>query len=100
MACGELAAVGPLLLELLEPAELDVEVEVVRDRREVDGRRAAEIDVLMRRAVRHVDSGPRLPVVARAIDDAEAGARGDVDRLFAVDVHGGAPTAGGLRLEQ
>src|SRR5438093_10916787 len=96
----ELAAVARLLLELVETAELHDEVEIVGDRREVHGRVVAGVHVLMLRAVRDVERRAGLPVVARAVDDAESGPREDVDGLFAVPRSARAPVSRVLRLQQ
>src|SRR2546428_8660797 len=96
MAPRELAPILALRLELLEAAQLDREVEVLRESGDVDGRFGVGVDVLVLGAVRDVQRGARLPVVPRAIDDAEAGATGDMDGFLAMDVPAGPPARGDL----
>ena len=96
----ELSTVARFLFELLQAAQLHGEVEVVRHGREIDGGVVAGIHVLVRRAIRDVQSGPGLPVIPCVVDHAEAGAREDVDRLLAMAMPAGAPARGDLRLQQ
>src|SRR5438270_13586099 len=96
----ELAPIARLLLELLEASKLHGEVQVGGERRDVRGGRRTGVHVLVRGAIRNVQRRARLPVVARAINDAETGAVEDVHRLLTVHVPTRAPPQWDLRLEQ
>jgi hypothetical protein len=100
VALRELRVALRFLFELLEAAEAGAEVEVLRQRGDVDSGRVPGVDVLVLGAIRDVQRGAGLPVITSAADDAEAGATGDVDRFLTVHVHPGARASGYLRLDE
>jgi len=74
-------------------------LEVEDHRRQVLGRFRPRVEVLVHRPVGDLERAARVPVEALAVDDAEALARQDVDRLLAVGMPAGVPADGDLALE-
>src|SRR5581483_5589072 len=86
-------------LVLVQLGQIEEALEAEAHTGEVEGRRAARIEVLMHRAIGDVERAALVPDEPLAIYDAEAFPLEEVDRLLAVGVLPGVPPDGNLGLE-